>query len=158
MQYQAHFRSPFGVITIAESHEKVCFLGFGSKSILDKRIEGIPVSETVFILKVKKIIDAFWQGEDMLHSIPISEQGTDFQQKVWHAFPQHGVTTYTTLAHNIHKPKAVRSVAGACACNPISLLRPCHRVVAKSGELAGYAWGIETKRQLLAFEKEMYNA
>ena len=41
------------------------------------------------------------------------------------------------------------AVAGACAANPIALAVPCHRVVCSNGELAGYRWGIERKRELI---------
>jgi len=30
---------------------------------------------------------------------------------------------------------------------------PCHRVVAATGALAGYRWGVERKRALLARER-----
>ncbi|MGI8401076.1 MAG: methylated-DNA--[protein]-cysteine S-methyltransferase, partial [Gemmatimonadaceae bacterium] len=52
-------------------------------------------------------------------------------------------------------PKAVRAVASACARNPVSIIVPCHRVVRRSGELAGYRWGIERKRTLLDKERSV---
>jgi len=33
-------------------------------------------------------------------------------------------------------------------------LVPCHRIVRRDGDLAGYRWGIERKRALLAAERE----
>ncbi len=36
--------------------------------------------------------------------------------------------------------------------NPISLVVPCHRVVAADGSLCGYAWGQHRKRWLLEHE------
>ena len=48
---------------------------------------------------------------------------------------------------------AVRAVAQACASNKLALLVPCHRVVRSDGDLAGYRWGIERKRELIARER-----
>jgi AraC family transcriptional regulator of adaptative response/methylated-DNA-[protein]-cysteine methyltransferase len=44
-------------------------------------------------------------------------------------------------------------VARACATNPVALLIPCHRVIAKNGDLRGYRWGIDRKRRLIAGER-----
>jgi len=51
------------------------------------------------------------------------------------------------------QPKAVRAVAQACASNRLAVVVPCHRVVRRDGELAGYRWGIERKRALLDRER-----
>jgi AraC family transcriptional regulator of adaptative response/methylated-DNA-[protein]-cysteine methyltransferase len=48
----------------------------------------------------------------------------------------------------------VRAVAQACAANKLAILVPCHRVVRGDGALAGYRWGIERKRALIARERE----
>lgn len=89
--------------------------------------------------------------------LPLDMQGTAFQQRVWTALreiPAGTTLTYSELAEAIGNPSAVRAVASACANNPIAVAVPCHRVVQKSGALAGYRWGLARKRTLLDREKK----
>ena len=82
-------------------------------------------------------------------------QGTAFQERVWQALrevPAGSRVSYTDIAERIGAPKAVRAVAQACAANAIAVAIPCHRVVRRDGDLSGYRWGVERKRQLLARE------
>jgi len=57
------------------------------------------------------------------------------------------------LACALGSPNAARAVARACATNRVAILVPCHRVIGADGSLAGYRWGIERKRRLLAAER-----
>jgi len=88
--------------------------------------------------------------------LPLDLRGTAFQQRVWQALtaiPVGGTATYTDIAKAIGAPRAVRAVAAACAANPTAVAIPCHRVVRLNGGLAGYRWGLERKRALLARER-----
>jgi methylated-DNA-[protein]-cysteine S-methyltransferase len=84
--------------------------------------------------------------------------GTPYQQKVWQAISQIpcGETrTYTELAQQIGS--GPRAVANACGANPLPLLVPCHRVVAKNGLggfMQGFDGGLEIKKWLLAHESK----
>ena len=60
--------------------------------------------------------------------------------------------TYRELANSIGALKGVHAVAGACAANPIGLAVPCHRVIGSDGDLTGYYWGVERKRELVKKE------
>ena len=62
--------------------------------------------------------------------------------------------TYGQLAAALGKPKAARAVGGACHCNPIAIIQPCHRVVGANGSLTGYAYGLEVKEDLLELEQD----
>jgi AraC family transcriptional regulator of adaptative response/methylated-DNA-[protein]-cysteine methyltransferase len=87
--------------------------------------------------------------------VELDMRGTEFQLAVWHKLleiPQGETRTYTEVAAEIGRPRSVRAVAHACASNRIGVLVPCHRVVRSDGSLAGYRWGIERKRSLLALE------
>ena len=87
--------------------------------------------------------------------LPLDVRGTAFQRKVWEALceiPLGATATYAQVAARIGAPGAVRAVARACATNNIALAIPCHRVVRTDGSLAGYRWGIDRKRELIARE------
>ena len=87
--------------------------------------------------------------------LPLDIRGTAFQLRVWQALraiPAGETRSYSQIAAAIAAPKAVRAVARSCAENPLALAIPCHRVIASNGSLAGYRWGLERKRALLARE------
>lgn len=46
--------------------------------------------------------------------------------------------SYGGIAARIGTPRAARAVGGAMGRNPISLLIPCHRIIAGDGTLGGY--------------------
>ena len=80
-----------------------------------------------------------------------------FQKAVWaemNKIPYGETRTYGQLAAAVGKPKASRAVGGACHCNPIAILQPCHRVVGSTGKLTGYAYGVEMKQYLLELEQQ----
>lgn len=68
------------------------------------------------------------------------------------AIPYGATWTYGELARAIQRPSASRAVGTANGANPISIIVPCHRVIAQSGALTGYAGGLEAKQWLLAHE------
>ncbi|HXE60601.1 MAG TPA: methylated-DNA--[protein]-cysteine S-methyltransferase [Gemmatimonadaceae bacterium] len=86
---------------------------------------------------------------------PLDARGTPFQQEVWRALraiPAGSTSTYGDIAAQLGRPGCARAVGTACAVNPIAIVIPCHRVVARDGALTGYRWGVERKRALLERE------
>jgi O-6-methylguanine DNA methyltransferase len=78
--------------------------------------------------------------------------GTAFQQRVWNQLvkiPRGETRSYGELAQAVRNPRAARAVGSACGANPIPVLIPCHRVLAKGKHLGGYSGGLEWKRKLL---------
>jgi methylated-DNA-[protein]-cysteine S-methyltransferase len=61
-------------------------------------------------------------------------------------------TTYGRLAAASGNPKAARAVGTIMNRNPIPIVLPCHRVVGATGNLVGYAGGLERKELLLRLE------
>lgn len=103
------------------------------------------------LAKVIRFVDKPAEG---LH-LSLDLRGTPFQRRVWEklrAIPVGRTVTYMELARWISPLASPRAVAGACAANPIALAVPCHRVVCSNGELVGYRWGLERKRELIRKE------
>jgi methylated-DNA-[protein]-cysteine S-methyltransferase len=102
------------------------------------------------------VMKRYFAGElAAIDELPVRTAGTPFQRDVWHALRQipHGTTvSYSRLAEQIGRPKAVRAVGLANGSNPIGVVVPCHRVVGSNGSLTGYGGGIERKRWLLQHE------
>lgn len=82
-------------------------------------------------------------------------KGTAFQQAVWRALCEisYGETSnYSAVAQKVGRPRAVRATGSAIGKNPLTIVVPCHRVLAKSGALGGFSGGLAMKRLLLAIE------
>ena len=95
---------------------------------------------------------------DALDDIAVDLGGTPFQARVWAALrqiPVGATWSYAQLARKVGSPEAVRAVGAANGRNPVSLVVPCHRVIASDGTLCGYGGGIERKRWLLLHEQAL---
>lgn len=66
--------------------------------------------------------------------------------------PRGRISTYGAIAQAIGRPQAARAVGQALNHNPYWPTVPCHRVVGSTGQLTGFATGLNKKRQLLQKE------
>lgn len=99
-------------------------------------------------------LEQYFSGErkEFSGDVDISEL-SPFAQKVLDELRKikYGETiTYSGLAERIGS-RAYRAVGRALASNPIPIVIPCHRVVAKNG-FGGYSGGIDIKKRLLELE------
>ncbi|EMI58316.1 methylated-DNA--[protein]-cysteine S-methyltransferase [Rhodopirellula sallentina] len=100
-------------------------------------------------------LQSYFAGGQRVFETRCSFTGTEFQNNVWRALqaiPFGQTRTYSEIAEIVGRPGSVRAVGTAIGRNPISIIVPCHRVVARSGVLAGFAGGLERKRFLLDHE------
>ena len=87
--------------------------------------------------------------------VPLVLIGTPFHIQVWKALlriPAGHTATYGEVAGWAGKPKAFQAAGAAIGANPVSLLIPCHRVIARDGRLTGYHWGLGRKAAMLGLE------
>ncbi|RLV60366.1 methylated-DNA--[protein]-cysteine S-methyltransferase [Parashewanella curva] len=100
-------------------------------------------------------LNEYFDGLRNEFDLSLAPHGTDFQMQVWQALlkvPFGETASYSDIAEHIKRPKAVRAVGAANGANPIAIIVPCHRIIGKSGQLTGYAYGVEIKRTLLQLE------
>lgn len=110
-------------------------------------------------LQTTQWLDRYFRGENPKMNLPLAPSGSPFRHLVWDillTIPYGETTTYGAIARQLEaatgKRAAAQAVGGAVGHNPIGILIPCHRVVGKSGSLAGYAGGLEVKTALLTLE------
>lgn len=150
-----------GAILVAQSQRGICAILLGDnpdvlvRDLQDQFTQAELVgSDNEFEQLVAEVVGFIESPALGLH-LPLDVQGTVFQERVWRALreiPPGTTVSYTELAQRIGAPKAVRAVAQACAKNRIAVAIPCHRVVRRDGDISGYRWGVERKRELLQRE------
>jgi len=99
-------------------------------------------------------IEAYARGQLTRFDLPLDLAGTPFQLRVWSALQEipYGATrTYADVAAAIGEPRAMRAVGAANGRNPVPLVVPCHRVIARDG-IGGFTGGLSNKEALLALE------
>lgn len=103
------------------------------------------------LAKVVRFMESPAEGLELT----LDMRGTPFQRRVWEklrAIPAGRTMTYAEVARWVSPRTSARAIGSACAANPIALAIPCHRVVRSDGDLAGYRWGLERKRELIKKE------
>ena len=142
------FPTPAGKICLRQEGGAIVALDWG---------EGPESSPTPLLRQARAEIDAYFAGERQDFDLPLAPRGTEFQRRVWRelaAIPKGRVLTYRELAARL--ASSPRAIGGACGANPIPIIIPCHRVLARNG-LGGYsgAGGLATKTWLLADRKSV---
>jgi O-6-methylguanine DNA methyltransferase len=115
-----------------------------------------PIPEAPIPRLVRSVLERVFAGEPLdAATLPVRLGGTRFQRRVWGALrevPRGSVRTYGGLAEQAGRPRAARAAGSFCAVNRLSLVVPCHRVVAAGLAIGGYSGGLDKKRLLLALE------
>ena len=146
-----HYISPVGILEIKADDRAITEV-----SLLKNDPDTRQTSTNPLIRETCIQLDDYFAGKRKKFDLPLSPKGTDFQQTVWNQLqkiPYGQTISYSQLAKAINHPKACRAVGSANGKNPITIIIPCHRVIASTGGLGGYASGLEIKKQLLALEK-----
>jgi methylated-DNA-[protein]-cysteine S-methyltransferase len=145
MLQQLSMSSPVGMLTLSEDNGAMVSIEWGGET----GVNGSPL-----LAEAARQLEAYFAGELEDFDLPLRPAGSTFEQRVWTAMrriPYGKTQCYGDLAAAIGS--AARAVGGACGRNPIPIVIPCHRVLAKAG-LGGYSGqgGLATKQTLLSLE------
>ncbi|MFK7808084.1 MAG: methylated-DNA--[protein]-cysteine S-methyltransferase [Saprospiraceae bacterium] len=145
-----YHESPIGWLEIKGSKH-----GISSVKKVEQKGENSADAPKVLLDCADQLVEYF-DGKRQKFDLALDWSGsTGFNQSVWNELiqiPYGKTTSYGAIAEKISNPRAVRAVGLANRNNPIAIIVPCHRVIAKSGDLQGYFYGLDVKRQLLQLE------
>lgn len=154
--YAQIIKSPLGPIHAVATDKalvQLCFSESGMQA--EKRNQTYFYKKNKVLALAEKQLKEYFAGKRKKFTVPLSPAGTEFQNKAWKALleiPFGGTLSYFEQARKIRSPQACRAIGSANGKNPICILIPCHRVIAKSGKLGGYSGGLEIKKSLLKLE------
>ena len=159
----AWFDTPMGPMIAGAVQAGLCLLEFTDRRMLEtelkmlrKHFNTVTVpGETPHHASLRKELEAYFARTLHTFRTKTTRFGTPFEERVWDQLDQipYGTTTsYEELAARVGSPGAVRAVGRANGMNKLGIIVPCHRVIRKSGDLAGYGGGIWRKRLLIDLE------
>lgn len=157
MIYYKWVDSPLGVLLLTSNGQFLTGLYLkGQKYFPNKTEDWCESMQVDPLVQTQKQLTEYFAHQRQSFDVPIDLQGTTFQKQVWQRLLQipFGETiSYGALAQMIGQPTASRAVGAANGRNSISIIVPCHRVIAVNSKLTGYAGGLDRKRWLLQHEQ-----
>jgi methylated-DNA-[protein]-cysteine S-methyltransferase len=151
--------SPLGELLLACSDLGLCGVWFEGQRHRPQAqvVQGWQTAPEHPVLQAAAVqLQDYFAQRRTVFDLPLDlSRGTAFQQAVWQALQAIVAGThqsYGQMASRLKNPKAVRAVGAAVGRNPVSIIVPCHRVLSSTGQLTGYAGGLERKRALLLLE------
>ena len=156
--------TPLCPMRAATTDTGICLLEMGSPERRSREIDELeaafnePMIEGTHPLldQLKGELEAYFNGDLQSFSVPLDTPGTDWQTRVWNELvqiPFGETTSYGELATRLGNPGGSRAVGLANGRNRVSIVIPCHRVIASDGTLHGYGGGLDRKRWLLDHEQ-----
>ncbi len=156
--------TPLGPMVAGAVEEGLCLLEFADRRMLETQVGRLvrrldcvwAPGSNEHISRLVEELAAYFVGTLDRFTVPLVMAGTEFQTACWTyliSIPYGETRSYDDEARALGRSKAVRAVGRANGDNRIALLIPCHRVVRRDGQLAGYGGGVWRKRLLLGHER-----
>jgi methylated-DNA-[protein]-cysteine S-methyltransferase len=152
-----YYQSPVGLLKITGTDHYISEVLFVNDPALEPAATEQGSLPPMAIQAVEQLIEYF-HGNRRVFELPISQEGTPFQQKVWHELmniPFGKTISYLELSRRLGDPKVIRAAAAANGKNNVAIIVPCHRVIGNNNQLVGYAGGLPRKKWLLQHENRI---
>ena len=150
--YYTYYQSPVGMLKMGGTDSYICELTFVDKQ--EQANKGTQGMNELMHQCTEQLIE-FFSGKRRSFNIPVYQEGTAFQQRVWAELlniPFGKTISYMDLAKKLGDVKAIRAAASTNGKNNIAIIVPCHRVIGSDRSLTGYAGGLPRKKWLLQHE------
>lgn len=154
-----YYQSPVGLIKLAGTDQYISEVHFMDTQQIPPDDFSKSQLPLLAIQAIEELIQYF-QGERRVFEFAINQEGTEFQQKVWHELvniPFGKTISYLELSKRLGDTKAIRAAASANGRNHIAIVVPCHRVIGSKNDLVGYSGGLWRKKWLLEHENKKAN-
>lgn len=141
--------SPIGKLGVKTSNQQVTGVDFLTKTT--------PLFHATdkFTTLITNQFHQYFSSKKFEFSLPYTLNGSEFQQQVLKAvatLPYGATFTYSELAAHLNTHP--RAIGNACRRNPLPVIIPCHRIIAKGGN-GGYAG--QMSGELMAIKLWMIN-
>jgi methylated-DNA-[protein]-cysteine S-methyltransferase len=155
------YDSPIGIIKIKISGNCVNELLYvdGESEMRTETLK-LSAADQKVLQKCIAQFDEYFSGKRKIFDLPVKQEGTMFQQKVWNELvkiPFGKTISYLQLAQRLGDVKSIRATASANGRNKLNIIVPCHRVIGSDGSLKGYGGGLPRKKWLLDHEAKFEN-
>ena len=157
MEY--YYDSPIGILKLVKDDT-----GLAEIEFVDVLTNRVGKNDRDGFLLIIQWLDQYFNGKVRPIDFPLHPIGTSFQKTVWQLLlniPYGQTISYGELASLYGQTKGIsfrcaQAIGQAVGANPLPIVIPCHRVLAKDNLIGGYSGGLARKRYLLDLERIQY--
>ncbi len=155
--FTTYYHSPVGMLRISGTDHYISEVHF-MKEEDGKAAQTNPDALPPLAIQAIEQLIQYFHGDRRTFELPLNQDGTDFQQKVWNELaniPFGRTISYQEFSRRLGDPKVIRAAASANGKNHIAIIIPCHRVIGAKGDLVGFGGGLARKKWLLNHENKV---
>ncbi len=153
--------TPVGLFTVLAEDDTVYASGWTTDldtmvAVMAPPLRPHSIARAKDLGRISAAVRSYVDGHvNAIDDIPVRQSSGPFISHAWDVLrdvPAGTTLSYGAFAAKCGRPSAVRAAAGACSRNAAALFVPCHRIIASTGSLHGFRYGLTPKGWLLDHE------